>query len=56
MEFAPKALKTGNFRELCRAYGISAKTGYKSREGFLDRGLGGMARRSRAGREVIPSN
>jgi len=42
-----KALRTGNFRELCREYGISAKTGYKWRERFLRQGLGGMAEQSR---------
>jgi transposase len=46
-EFALKALRTGNFRELCREYGISAKTGYKWRERFLDQGLAGMAEESR---------
>ena len=28
IEFALKALRTLNFRELCREYGISTKTGY----------------------------
>ena len=46
-EFALKALRTGNFRELCREYGISTKTGYKWRERFLGQGLGGMAEQSR---------
>jgi|SRR6516164_3896496 len=42
-----KALRTGNFRELCREYGISAKTGSKWRERFLRQGIGGMAEQSR---------
>ena len=46
-EFALKALRTGNFRELCGPYGISTKTGYKWRERFLRQGLGGMAEQSR---------
>lgn len=29
MEFVLKTLAHPNFRELCREYGISAKTGYK---------------------------
>ena len=47
MEFALKALRTDNFRALCAAYGISAKTGYKWRERLLRRGLEGMAEASR---------
>ena len=46
-EFALKALGTLNFRALCREYGISAKTGYKWKERFLEKGLGGMAEESR---------
>lgn len=42
-----KALRTDNFRALCEEYGISAKTGYKWRERFLEHGLAGMAERSR---------
>ena len=38
-EFVLKAVGTLNFRELCREYGISAKTGYKWRERFLRRFL-----------------
>jgi hypothetical protein len=38
IEFCCKALRGGNFRALCREYGISAKTGYKWQERFL-RGL-----------------
>ena len=36
IEFALKALNSGNFRRLCRDYGISAKTGYKWKERFLE--------------------
>jgi len=42
MEFALKALVHPNFRELCREYGISAKTGYKWRERFVQHGLAGL--------------
>jgi putative transposase len=47
MEFCLKSLRGGNFRELCRAYGISAKTGYKWRERFLERGYQGLEDLSR---------
>ncbi len=47
MEFAMRAVRTDNFRELCREYGISAKTGYKWRERFLRYGMRGMAEQSR---------
>ena len=40
-EFALKSMMTENFRELCREYGISAKTGYKWKQRFMERGLGG---------------
>ena len=46
-EFALKALGAPNFRELCREYGISTKTGYKWRERFLRQGLEGMEEDSR---------
>ena len=46
-EFVLRAIKTENFRELCREYGISAKTGYKWRERFLQDGLKGMGEHSR---------
>lgn len=46
-EFALKSMKTTNFRELCREYGISAKTGYKWEQRFLERGLGGVREESR---------
>src|SRR5258705_8987694 len=46
-EFALKAIGTLNFRELCREYGISTKTGYKWRERFLRQGLEGMEEDSR---------
>ena len=47
IEFSLKAMQGGNFRRLCREYGISAKTGYKWVERFEAGGLGGMAERSR---------
>lgn len=46
-EFVMRALRTENFRELCREYGISPKTGYKWKERFLEHGLGGMLEQSR---------
>jgi putative transposase len=46
-EFVLKSMKTENFRDLCREYGISAKTGYKWKERFLTNGLGGLAEESR---------
>jgi putative transposase len=46
-EFVLRALKTSNFRELCREYGISTKTGYKWRERFFDVGYEGMNELSR---------
>lgn len=47
IEFAMKSIGTGNFRQLCREYGISAKTGYKWRERFLRYGWEGMGEESR---------
>jgi putative transposase len=47
LEFALKALRSGNFRELCQEYGISAKTGYKWQERFLKKGIEGLADESR---------
>ena len=47
MEFCLKSLRGGNFRELCGAYGISTKTGYKWRERFLERGYQGLEELSR---------
>jgi putative transposase len=47
IEFALKAMRTGNFRQLCREYGISAKTGYKWRERFLRHGWEGLGEESR---------
>lgn len=46
-EFAVKALKTDNFRVLCREYGISPRVGYKWRNRFLAEGAKGMSDRSR---------
>ena len=47
IEFALKALRTLNFRELCREYGISTKTGYKWRERLLAHGWAGLQELSR---------
>jgi|SRR5206468_2284797 len=47
VEFVMRALRTENFRELCREYGISAKSGYKWKERFLEHGLNGMMEESR---------
>lgn len=47
VEFVLRALRTENFRQLCREYGISAKTGYKWKERFLEYGLAGMSEESR---------
>ena len=46
-EFALKALTTANFRELCREYEISAKTGYKWHRRLLEHGVGGLQEESR---------
>lgn len=46
-EFVLASLQTDNFRGLCQEYGISAKTGYKWRERFLERGLNGLGDLSR---------
>src|SRR4051794_20899748 len=47
MDFAMKAVNAPNFRELCRQYGISAKTGYKWRDRFIEHGLAGLNEESR---------
>ncbi len=47
IEFALKALRTLNFRALCQEYGVSAKTGYKWKQRFLEEGMEGMAEESR---------
>lgn len=46
-EFVLKAIKADNFRELCREYGISPKTGYKWQERFWEYGLSGLRELSR---------
>jgi transposase InsO family protein len=46
-EFVLRAVATGNFRALCREYGISFKTGYKWKQRFLAEGLAGMGDQSR---------
>lgn len=47
IEFALRAISGGNFRELCRQYEISPKTGYKWKSRFLAKGFEGMAEESR---------
>jgi putative transposase len=47
IEFAVRALRSGNFRALCREYGITARTGYKWRERLLRYGVEGMGEESR---------
>src|SRR4029077_9218904 len=47
IEFGVRALRSENFRALCREYGITARTGYKWRERFLRCGIEGMAEESR---------
>jgi len=47
IEFALKALRSPNFRDLCREYGISTKTGYKWRDRLLQEGMAGMSEQSR---------
>lgn len=48
MQFALAALQPGvNFRELCREYGISPKTGYKWRKRFREKGGAGLEDRPR---------
>ena len=46
-EFVLRAMQAANFRDLCREYGISAKTGYKWKQRFIEEGLAGMADQSR---------
>lgn len=46
-EFVMKAKACGNFRELCREYGISARVGYKWCRRFEQEGLDGLRDRSR---------
>lgn len=47
IEFVLRSMKTDNFRALCQEFGISAKTGYKWRERFIQEGLEGMEEHSR---------
>ena len=59
IEFGLKALRSGNFRALCREYGITARTGYKWRERFLRCGIEGMeeeSRRPRSSPEALEEN
>ena len=47
IEFGLRAVRSENFRALCREYGITARTGYKWRERFLRCGIAGMGEESR---------
>ena len=47
IEFALKAMRALNFRALCQEYGVSAKTGYKWKQRFLQEGIEGLAEESR---------
>jgi putative transposase len=47
VEFCVKAVQGGNFRALCREYGIRAKTGYKWKERLLGDGINGLDEESR---------
>src|SRR5215212_11223029 len=51
-EFVLLAATAVNFRELCRRFGISAKTGYKWRQRFLAGGVAALADRSRRPRHT----
>ena len=47
-EFVARALRAeSSFMELCREYGISAKTGYKWKERFSKHGVSGLLNQSR---------
>ena len=47
IEFGLRALEGGNFRALCREYGITARTGYKWRERLVLWGTKGLREESR---------
>src|SRR5437762_9875140 len=47
IEFGLRALEGGNFRALCREYGITARTGYKWRERLVLWGIKGLREESR---------
>ena len=47
IEFGLRALGGGNFRALCREYGITARTGYKWRERLVRWGTEGLKEESR---------
>jgi transposase InsO family protein len=51
-EFVLKAMKTDNFRELCREYKISPKVGYKWKARFEQEGLAGMGEKSRRPKSI----
>ena len=47
IEFGLRALEGGNFRALCREYGITARTGYKWRKRLVRWGTEGLKEESR---------
>src|SRR2546421_984224 len=47
IEFGLRALEGGNFRALCREYGITARTGYKWRKRLVRWGIEGLREESR---------
>lgn len=47
IEFVLKAMRACNFRGLCAEYGIAAKTGYKWKKRFMQRGMEGLVEESR---------
>ena len=49
-EFVLRAMQATNFRGLCREYGISAKTGYKWKQCFVEEGLAVLAKEAFEGR------
>src|ERR1700724_3267266 len=47
IEFGLRAMRSENFRALCREYGITARTGYKWRERVFRWGIAGMVEEAR---------
>ena len=47
-------MRTLNFRALCQEYGVSAKTGYKWKQRFLQEGMAEESRRPKTSPEQLP--
>ena len=47
IEFALKSVKCSNFKQLCKQFGISRKTGYKWKQRFVDGGIEALNDQSR---------